>query len=89
MSERNFSRRRRGMRFRPAGGLSATPRQKAEAREARAATTRRDVVASEKLFERRHEHEIERAQNIAAGLPPDGVPPAPPGAAPARTAQPA
>ena len=72
MSNNNFSRRRRGMRFRPKGGLGNNP-QKAdrEAVEARA-----DVVTeqggSDRLFEKRHVHEIERAENIAAGLPPEG-----------------
>lgn len=73
MSERSFSRRRRGMRFRPSGGLGhASQRPAAEAQEARAAATNQSGGA-EKLFERRHEHEIERAENIAAGLPPQGA----------------
>ena len=33
--------------------------------------------AQEKVYERRHAHEIERAENIAAGLPPEGAPPEP------------
>lgn len=75
MSERSFSRRRRGMRFRPSGGLGqTTQRQTAEAREARAVAT--VTAGPDKLFERRHDHEIERAQNVAAGLPPGGAPPA-------------
>ena len=75
MSERNFSRRRRGgMRFRPSGGLGHTSQKPdREATEARA-----EVVggagAQEKVFERRHAHEIERAENVAAGLPPEGLP---------------
>ncbi|MGN6554654.1 MAG: Rne/Rng family ribonuclease [Verrucomicrobiota bacterium] len=78
MSDRNFSRRRRGgMRFRPAGGLGHTQQKTdREATEARA-----EVVggtgAQEKVYERRHAHEIERAENIAAGLPPEGVAPEP------------
>ena len=76
MSERSFSRRRRGMRFRPSGGLGhTTQKPSADAQEARAAATSQ-TAGSEKLFERRHEHEIERAENIAAGLPPQGAPPA-------------
>ncbi len=76
MSERNFSRRRRGMRFRPAGGLGhASQRPTAEAQEARAAATSQ-ASGSDKLFERRHDNEIDRAENIAAGLPPQGAPPA-------------
>jgi ribonuclease G len=78
MSDRNFSRRRRGgMRFRPSGGLGhASQKPDREASEARA-----EVVggagAQEKVYERRHAHEIERAENIAAGLPPEGLPPEP------------
>jgi len=74
MSSNNFSRRRRGMRFKPKGGLgSAQQKPDREAVEARA-----DVVSeqggSDRLFEKRHMHEIERAENIAAGLPPEGNP---------------
>jgi ribonuclease G len=77
MSERSFSRRRRGgMRFRPSGGLGhASQKPTAEAQEARAAATAEVAGAtSDKLFERRHDHEIERAENLAAGLPAHGGP---------------
>ena len=72
MSNNNFSRRRRGMRFRPKGGIApAQQKPDREAIEARA-----DVVSeqggSDRLFEKRHTQEIERAENIAAGLPPEG-----------------
>ncbi|HEX4350521.1 MAG TPA: ribonuclease E/G, partial [Verrucomicrobiae bacterium] len=76
MSNNNFSRRRRGMRFKPKGGLNpAHQKPDREAVEARA-----DVVTeqggSDRLFEKRHTHEIERAENIAAGLPAEsGLPP--------------
>jgi len=74
MNERNFSRRRRGgMRFRPSGGLGQSQRHDKEASQARA-----DVVneppSAEKVYEHRHSNEIERAENIAAGLPPEGAP---------------
>ncbi len=76
MSDRNFSRRRRGgMRFRPSGGLGHGQQQRPD-REATQA--RAEVVGGapqEKVYEHRHTHEIERAENIAAGLPPEGVPP--------------
>jgi ribonuclease G len=77
MSNNNFSRRRRGMRFKPKGGLGqAHQKNDREAVEARA-----DVVTeqggSERVFEKRHLHEIERAENIAAGLPPEGQPETP------------
>jgi len=69
----NFSRRRRGMRFRPKGGLGPNPQKTdREASQARA-----EVVAEqggeERLFEKRHTGEIERAENLAAGLPPQGA----------------
>ena len=86
MSSNNFSRRRRGMRFKPKGGLNpAHQKTDREALEARA-----DVVSeqggSDRLFEKRHQQEIERAENIAAGLPPEGAPQ--PAAAPAEPATP-
>jgi ribonuclease G len=61
------------MRFRPKGGLGQNPQKPdRDATQARA-----DVVAEqggdERLFEKRHAHEIERAENIAAGLPPEGM----------------
>jgi len=79
MSNNNFSRRRRGMRFRPKGGLGPNPQKTdRDATQARA-----EVVAEqggdERLFEKRHLQEIERAENIAAGLPPQGAPPEPVG----------
>jgi ribonuclease G len=76
MSERNYSRRRRGgMRFRPSGGFNQNQNQKPDrsATEARAEAT--GEKKTEGLFERaRHDEEIARAENIAAGLPPEGEP---------------
>src|SRR5580692_6422451 len=76
MSDNKFSRHRRGMRFRPKGGLG--PMKQKQDREASQA--RADVVSeqggNERLFEKRHTQEIERAENIAAGLPPEGTEPA-------------
>jgi ribonuclease G len=76
MSERNFSRRRRGgMRFRPAGGLhQQNPRrQERAALEARAEATG-EKPTKEGIYDRsRYQKEIERSENIAAGLPPDGA----------------
>jgi ribonuclease G len=88
MSDKNFSRRRRGMRFRPKGGIGQNPQKTDhEAIQARA-----DVVSeqggADRVFEKRHLYEIERAENIAAGLPPQGTPPpAPEPAEPARAAE--
>lgn len=75
MSDRNFSRRRRGgMRFRPSGGLGQQQKPDRDATEARAAATTGQQGGPEKVYERRHTTEIERAENIAAGLPPEGLP---------------
>ncbi|HEX4264215.1 MAG TPA: Rne/Rng family ribonuclease [Verrucomicrobiae bacterium] len=62
------------MRFRPSGGLGHTSQKPdREATEARA-----EVVGGtgtpEKVYDRRHAQEIDRAENIAAGLPPEGAP---------------
>ena len=76
MSERNFSRRRRGgLRFKPSGGLNPNQKPDRAATEARLDAVAEQVGApTERLFEKsRHEHEIERAENIAAGLPPEGT----------------
>jgi ribonuclease G len=73
MSNNNFSRRRRGMRFRPKGGLGQSPQKPdREATEARAEVVS-EQGGNERLFEKRHSQEIERAENIAAGLPAEGV----------------
>jgi ribonuclease G len=72
MSDRNFSRRRRGgMRFRPSGGLGHGQQQRPDrdATQARAEAVG-GPPAQEKVFDQRHTHEIERDENIAAGLPP-------------------
>jgi ribonuclease G len=62
------------MRFRPSGGLGHSQQKlEREANQARAEATG-ETIAPERVFERRHTHEIDRAENIAAGLPPEGVP---------------
>src|ERR1700692_1653011 len=81
MSDRNFSRRRRGgMRFRPSSGLNPNPganRPDRDATEARAEVVG-DQAPHDKVYDRaRHAQEIERAENIAAGLPPEGAPQTP------------
>src|SRR5882762_2634686 len=74
MSERNFSRRRGGMRFRPSGGLGhGQQRTDREASQARAEAVG-GPPTDEKVYDHRHKQEIERAENIAAGLPAEGVP---------------
>ena len=76
---RNYSRRRRGgMRFRPPGGLNPNQQQQQQNRPDRAAHEARAEVIGEKppiegVYDKsRHENEIERAENVAAGLPPQG-----------------
>ena len=62
------------MRFRPSGGLGHTSQKPdRDATEARAEVVGGTAVP-EKVYERRHAQEIERAENIAAGLPPEGLP---------------
>ncbi len=73
MSNNNFSRRRRGLRFRPKGGMGQTPpKTDREAIQARAEVVS-EQGGAERVFEKRHAHEIERAENVAAGLPPQGA----------------
>jgi len=73
MSDKNFSRRRRGMRFRPKGGLGPNPlKPDREAVQARAEVVT-EQGGAERVFEKRHTSEIDRAENIAAGLPPQGA----------------
>src|SRR4051812_16671048 len=73
MSDRSFSRRRRGMRFRPAGGIGSNQK-----RPDRAAQEARAQVLGERTNEdvydqTRFSKEIERAENLAAGLPAEGA----------------
>lgn len=63
------------MRFRPSSGLNPNPnRPDRDAVEARADLAT-GGVPQDKVYDRgRHAQEIERAENIAAGLPPEGAP---------------
>jgi len=66
------------MRFRPSGGLGHGQQQQQQNRPDRdASQARAEAVGGppvqEKVFEHRHAHEIERAENQAAGLPPEGI----------------
>src|SRR5437867_10223447 len=78
MSEpRRFGRRRRGMHFKPSGhGPKPTKNQEREAQQARAEAVNENVpITGERLFEpQRYAREIERAENVAAGLPAEGAP---------------
>ncbi|MCW5550610.1 MAG: Rne/Rng family ribonuclease [Verrucomicrobiae bacterium] len=63
------------MRFRPSGGLGRSQQKPdREASQARAEVIGETSGGPERLFEHRHQTEIERAENIAAGLPPTGAP---------------
>jgi ribonuclease G len=58
------------MRFRPSGGLGQNQKPDRSAQQARAEAT--GEKKPENIFERgRHDDEIERAENVAAGLPPE------------------
>jgi ribonuclease G len=71
MSERSFSRRRRGgQRFRPTRGQSFKPERAPDVASAQ--------PGEEPVFDqRRHEREIQRAENRSVGLPEDSVESAP------------
>src|SRR5436190_1242963 len=73
MSERRFSRRRRGgHRFRPSGGMSPNIQRPDRAASDARAEALGDKPSDESVFDRaRHEREIQRAENLAAGLPAD------------------
>jgi ribonuclease G len=75
MSERSFSRRRRGgMRFRPSGGLQPNPQKSDRAAMEARAEVIGEKSATDSVFGRsRYEHEIQRSENLAAGLPPDAL----------------
>lgn len=68
------------MRFRPSGNQQRRP----AAQEARAAATTDATTGNEGLFDKSRQNEIERAQNVAAGLPADGGPKTEPAATPAE-----
>jgi ribonuclease G len=63
------------MRFRPSGGFNQNQKTDRSALQARADATAPQPPDS--VYERaRHEEEIQRAENVAAGLPPETPPPA-------------
>jgi ribonuclease G len=83
MSDRNFSRRRPrgGMRFRPSGGMKQGQQGGQGGRPDRAATEARadaigeNVGGEDPIYDKsRFQNEIDRAENVAAGLPPEGAP---------------
>ncbi len=74
MSERkSLSKRRGGMRFRPSRGLANQKRRpNRAAAQARAIAVGKEEPNDEPIFDQsRHAREIQRAENIAAGMPPD------------------
>lgn len=75
MSERKLSNKRRGsMRFRPSGGLGKQKKKRRPhqaAAQARAVAVGKAKPKDESVFDQsRHAREIQRAENIAAGMPP-------------------
>jgi len=59
------------MRFRPSGGLGhVQQRPDREATQARVEATQ-DTAVYDRVYDQRHTNEIDRAENIAAGLAPD------------------
>jgi ribonuclease G len=73
---KRFGRRRRGMHFKPSGGPKPGKHQEREAQQARAEVVNESVpITGEAVYERsRYQKEIDRAENVAAGLPPEGTP---------------
>jgi ribonuclease G len=80
MSERSFSRRRRGgHRFRPSGGMSPNVQRTDRAASEARAEALGGKPSEESVFDRaRHEREIQRSENLAAGLPADSPVTVPP-----------
>jgi ribonuclease G len=63
------------MRFRPNKGPKGSSRSNREAQEARAQVVQ-NATGPERIFDQsRVRKEIERSENVAAGLPPDGITP--------------
>ena len=74
MSERNYSHRRRGgHRFRPSGGLGQPSRKdnRPQLAAVRQDSTQEKAVQETIFDQGRHQREIDRAENRAAGLPED------------------
>jgi len=57
----------------PSGGLGHAQRPDREATQARAEAVGGQSVR-DRVYDHRHTNEIERAENVAAGLPPEGLP---------------
>jgi len=79
MSNR-FSNRRGPHRFRPTGGLNPNAKPDKAALQARLAATGgpEKLSGEEGVFAKNREHEIRRAENLAAGLPAEGETPGSP-----------
>ena len=66
---KNFSRRRRGgMRFRP------SPQAQKKFVEPKPDATAETIGGNQRVFDKSRQSEIERAENVAAGLPAEGTP---------------
>jgi ribonuclease G len=80
MSTQRFSRRSTRMRFKPKGGLGASHGKTTKDAEDARKEALGEKPSDDRIFDtRRHEHEIQRAENRAFGLPEDA-----PEAAPAK-----
>ena len=91
MSERKFSSggRRRGQRFKPsaaAPGNANNPKARRRAQNARA-LAKGEKSAEERVFTNNRESEINRSENVAAGLPPEGPPKPKPAPVPAEAVE--
>lgn len=65
---KNFSRRRRGgMRFRP------SPQAQKKFVEPKPDATAETIGGNQRVFDKSRQSEIERSENVAAGLPPEGA----------------
>ena len=77
MNKRKLSTKRRGsMRFRPSGGLGKQKKRRPHqaAAQARAIAVGKAEPHDDPVFDQsRHAREIQRAENIAAGMPPDAA----------------
>lgn len=71
MSQQIFKRSRGPMRFKPSRGLSTPKPREAAATAAPAADREKPAEETPQFDRRRHEAEIRRAENLAAGLPED------------------
>ena len=72
MSQKRYSRRRRsGVRFRPSSGMAKVSKKDQREADLARAEAVSDSTMTDRVYAQRHSAEIDRAQNVAAGLPPN------------------